>query len=428
MKLNFLGGCRQIGGSSVSIRHNNKVYLMDYGVEMEEKPVLPPLNFSIKDLELVFLTHAHLDHSGGIPLLFSGLREPDLLLTPPTKRLCKILYKDMMKLSGYYLPFEYDEIKAALNSANLVKYNPYTWKQAKGIRYLIIDSGHIPGSASIICEINGKRILYTGDVNHRDTMLLNGMVNDFPKLDYVIMESTYGSTDHPPREDVEREFVNAVEDHIKNKNGTVLIPAFGVGRSQECMCILTQYNARYPVFIDGMARKVGRSLMRHLNYLRDGDLYKKAVKRSNFITTGKKKRIERQNALSMPGAIIAPSGMLKGGTAIFYGDHIKDSHNNAIFLVSFQLPNSLGRQVLEENTWKDNKTKINAEVRHFPLSSHSGRTELLSLVDSVSEKSNGNTQFFLMHGDEEQIMDFSNTLSEKGIESIIPNNGEEFEI
>ncbi|MBD3228419.1 MAG: MBL fold metallo-hydrolase [Candidatus Lokiarchaeota archaeon] len=426
MRLKFLGGCKQIGGQAVYLE-NDGYYLFDYGIEMGKKPSLPELDFSVRDLNVVFLTHAHLDHSGGVPYLFSGIKTPNLVMTPPTRILSKILFRDMLKLSGYYLPFGQNEVRTALNRAIMVKYSKNKWKKMNGVKYLTIDAGHIPGSASFIVEVNGKRIMYTGDINHISTRLLDGMKNKFPKIDYVIMESTYGATDHPERETVEKELVEYIN-NIIDQEGTVLVPAFGVGRSQEVMCLCTYYNIRYPIFIDGMARKVSRALMRYVNYLRDTSLYKKAIRITNFISRGKKKIMERRNAVSMPSVIIAPSGMLKGGTAIFYADNLKDSVKNAIYLVSFQLPGSLGRQVLESKLWKDGNTKIKAEVKHFPLSSHSGRSELLSFVDTIDKKSNGNTTFFHIHGEEENINAISNELVDRGIESIIPNKMEDFEI
>jgi len=428
LKLKFIGGCKQIGGQTVALEHDNNVYLFDYGILMENKPTLPPLDFSVKDLKAIFLTHAHLDHSGGLPLFFSGTKSVKLIMTPPTRVLSKILLKDMLKLSEYYLPFGNQELNAMLNQSTILRYQSTDWVSLNGIKFLMLDAGHIPGSTSFVCEINNKRILYTGDVNHRNTMLLNGMVNNFPKIDYVIMETTYGSTDHPPRKDIEVEFVESINKIIIENEGTVLIPAFGVGRSQEVMCILYNYNIQSPIFIDGMARTVCRTLLNHLDNIRDSELYKRAIRKSFFITTGKQKFIERQNAASTSGVIISPSGMLKGGTAMFYSERLINDNKNAIYLVSFQLPNTLGRQILDTQIWKDGKTKIKAEVKHFPLSSHSGKSELLNMVDTIVKKSNNNTQFFLIHGDEENIKHFSDILNDRNIQSFIPNLGEEFQI
>jgi len=428
LKLKFIGGCKQIGGQAIELESKNRVYLFDYGILMDKKPTLPPLDFDVKNLDIIFLSHAHLDHSGGLPLFFSGSKSPILIMTPTTRVLSKILIDDMLRLSEYYLPFMRNELMDMINKTSLFSYNQTLWHHLKGIEFLIIDAGHIPGSASFICKINGKRILYTGDVNHRTTRLLNGMSNNFPKIDYVIMESTYGNSDHPPRVEVEKDFVSAIENIVVSKNGTVLVPAFGVGRSQEIMCILHHYNVKFPVYVDGMARSVSRALLNHLEILRDEELYRNAVENSYFISVGKNKHLERQNAVSNPGVIIAPSGMLKGGTAIFYSEELINNPDNAIYLVSFQLPDTLGRQILETQIWKDGKTKIKAEIKHFPLSSHSGKSELLSFVDYIHNKSNGNTTFFIVHGDEDNTDGLYSAMEEKGISTFVPNLGEEFQI
>jgi len=428
VKLKFIGGCKQIGGQAIALEQNEKVYLFDYGVYMNDKPKLPPLDVSVKNLQLLFLTHAHLDHSGGMPVFFSGYKIPDILMTPATKILTKILIKDMLKLSEYYLPFGFNELVSMLDNSIMLNSHVLNWNHMKGIRFMPIDSGHIPGSVSFICELDGKRILYTGDVNHRETKLLNGMINEFPSVDYVIIESTYGGVDHPPRQEIEKDFIESIKKVIYEKKGTVLVPAFGVGRSQEIMCILHHYNVKFPVFMDGMARTVSKALLDYKDDLRDVELYKNALKNTTFISNSKSKYIERKSASVIPCVIIAPSGMLKGGTAIFYSEQLIFDEKNAIYLVSFQLPNTLGRQLLETQTWKDGKTKVQAEIKHFPLSSHSGRSELLSLVDSIVEKSNNKPIFYIVHGDEENSESLSEALEDKGLETVIPNKGEEFSL
>ncbi|MHA1132559.1 MAG: MBL fold metallo-hydrolase, partial [Candidatus Helarchaeota archaeon] len=379
-EIKFLGGCLQIGGSAIAIESPAFNVLMDYGVYMNRNPAFPQ-EIQPKDLDAVLLSHAHLDHSGGLPLLFSGMAIPRLYATPLTIDVTQILIHDMIRLSEYYLPFGKQELLRMINNSRRMTYGKKKIHSQCIAQFL--DAGHIPGSSSILLELNGKKILYTGDINTEDTQLLKRMQVKIPKIDCLIIESTYALNDHPKREETERKFVEKANE-IVTQEGTVLVPAFGVARSQEVLCVLQKYNFQYPIFMDGMARVVSRIFKSYPSYLRNYDLFKTAIKEAHLISQGKRKEFERAKAVSTPGVIIAPSGMLKGGTAVNYMNELAQNTQNGILLVSFQIPETPGRILLETNKWAENT--VDAQVDFFDFSSHAGKSGLWDLIQSLDHE------------------------------------------
>jgi len=168
----------------------------------------------------------------------------------PTFQLINLLIKDFIHLSGYYLPYEFIDLQTMMSNCVNVGYRrQFSLGESK---ITLLNAGHIPGSCQILLENNGKRLLYTGDFNDGNTRLLNGADQDYNDLDALIIESTYANEDHPDRTKMEDEFVRKVSEVVKD-GGTVLVPAFGVGRSQEIISILAAHHFEYPVFVDGMA-------------------------------------------------------------------------------------------------------------------------------------------------------------------------------
>ncbi|MDD1778025.1 MAG: MBL fold metallo-hydrolase, partial [Candidatus Helarchaeota archaeon] len=187
-----------------------------------------------------------------------------------------------------------------------------------------------------------------------------------------------------------------------------------------------KYNFQYPIILDGMARAVSRIFTSYPNYFRDFKLLKKALKRAQIVSQGKRKEEERSHATSSPGVIIAPSGMLKGGMAINYMNDLFQDTQNGIFLVSFQIPDTPGRQLLDTKKWND--LEVNAQVEMFSFSSHAGRSGLWDLIHVVVEQ-NPEIPVFCMHGEEQNCIAFAKEISETTkLNATAPKVNETFEI
>jgi len=432
--IKFLGACREVGRSGVLIEseQTSDKFIIDYGIKMEGIDENFPEHVSGKDLKGIIITHSHIDHIGGAPIFYISGNIP-LYINELTLEISDILLRDMLSISEFYMPFEKEELIKMRRNANFIYYNKRI--QIGQNSYLTIyNAGHIPGSAMVLLEIDNKRILYTGDFNLIPTELVNPAEPIKEEIDFLISECTYGATDHEPRPNVEKDFISNVLS-ILNNNGKVLIPAFGVARSQEVLMILQKYQVNFPIFFDGMARRIARvyETFPNSNYFRD---YRKMVncfKLSHFILQTQK-FLERENVKSTIGIIIAPSGMLKGGAARLYADYIINDPNSAIYLVSFQLPGTPGDILLKENKYIStskkgdvDSQKVYCKVKYFDFSSHSGKTELLKFIDSCKFK-NDNKQMAIVHGDEQISIVFQKELENKNYNCLNPRKGDVIKI
>ena len=418
MQVGFLGGAREVGRMGISVKSKTTQLLLDYGVMLERQPGFP-MHVPPKEVDALILTHSHLDHSGAIPIFYIEGKRP-LYTNKLNLELTQILIQDFIHLSGYYLPFEYLELKTMMKSNKHLDYG--VSEKVGDTSFQLLNAGHTPGSASVLVEADGKRLLFTGDFNMEDTKLLKGANFDCGDLDAVITESTYASEDHTPRPELEERFVNACTD-VVSKGGIVLIPAFGVGRAQEIACTLYGNKFEYPVIFDGMAREASRVIMNDKEFLRDPKLFTDAMHSVDWVEGWR----DRRRALRSPGVVISPAGMLKGGPSQFYISKVGKKANNAVFLVSFQIPGTPGKELLDKGicTIDGKVRKIKAKVQHFDFSSHCGATHLRENLKKLS----GKPKVFCVHGAEgncELLAKWANT--ELGLESFAPRTGETFQV
>lgn len=414
LQIGFLGGTREVGRIAISVKTEKTQVLLDYGVMLNHKPGFP-MHVPPKNVDAVILTHSHLDHSGAVPIFYIHERKP-LYTNKLNLELTQILIADFIHLSSYYLPFEYLELKTMTRSNKHIDYNKQ--EQIKDINFQLVNAGHTPGSASILLEAEGKRILYTSDFNTTDTRLLEGAKMQYNDLDAVIIESTYANEDHTERLELEKRFVDETTDVIE-KGGTVLVPAFGVGRSQEIACVLTAHHFEYPIYMDGMAREASRIILNYREFLRDPKLFNDTMHTVEWIEGWR----DRRKATKTPCVIISPAGMLKGGPAVFYTSKIGKKAHNAIFLVSYQIPGTPGKELLEKGVCLiDGKMrKVKARVQHFDFSSHCGATQLKEAVKELG----GNPKVFVVHGAEGNCELFAKWIkNELGLDASAPKTGD----
>jgi putative mRNA 3-end processing factor len=418
MDLSFLGSAREVGRAGIAVKSEKNQLLLDYGVMLDDEPGFP-MHIPPKEVDGIVLTHSHLDHSGGIPLFHIHDKKP-VYGTQLTFDLAKPLISDFIRLSGFYLSFEFLELEAMLKSCVNLDFRK---EQTVGdMNFQLLNSGHLPGGAQVLIEADGKRIIYTGDFNASDTQLLSGADQDYGELDAIIIESTYANEVHPDRKEIEKEFMDYVNGVVEN-GGTVLIPAFSVGRSQEIACVLAAHHFEYPVAMDGMAREANRIMMNHVSYMRDPKLFTRALHSAAWVEGWK----DRRKIAGKPGAIISPAGMLKGGPAAFYIQKVGKKRKNGVFLVGYQIPGTPGRELLDGGKCIiDGKVQnVKAEVKRFDFSSHSGENELKQSVKNLK----GNPTVYVVHGEPancEQFAEWINT--EVGLKAVVPKAGDIFKV
>jgi putative mRNA 3-end processing factor len=393
---------------------------MDYGVLLKREPIFP-MHVRPREVDAVVITHAHLDHSGFVPSLFlSDSASVQALGTPPTFDLSQLLMEDMIKISGFYLPFEYiDIITMMKHSKNLQYKESY---MVNDVKVTLHESGHVLGGASVILEHNGKRIFYTGDINTRGSKLLRPADLDFGDIDLMIIESTYSQTEQVPREQAEKELLEFCYD-VVDRGGTLFIPAFSVERSQEIACVLKSYNFRHKVVMDGMALKANQIMLKHPAFLKDAEMFKRAINEAEWISGWNR----RKSVVKEPCVIISPAGMLVGGSAVFYLQEIAKNDKNGIALVSYQGEGTPGRTLLDRRmvSYDGRERKCLADVKRFEFSGHNSRSELFEILEHIK----GNPKVLTVHGDGPSCTKFAEEINLKyGFESKAPDTGEFIEI
>jgi len=406
IEIRLLGGARKVGRVGILLNYKGESLLLDYGSEPSNEFKMPDV-FDTRNLKGVILSHAHIDHSGAIPYIYKSINKPPLIATPPTIDLSFLLIRDMMKILRYNVPFTEVELNEMIYRAVPLKYEREI-KLGENFLITLHDAGHIPGSSSIEVKINNTKIWYTGDFNTRETRL-HQPARIIEDADIVLLEATYSYRNHPQRIEEEKRLIKRLNEILEDR-GSVLIPAFSVGRAQEILSILQYHGFRGTVAIDGMAKEATEIILRYNEYVKDSLLLEKAVKSVKWI----KSKSARRKLLKKPSVIIAPAGMLGGGWAEWYMKQLALSEKNGIFLVSFQVEGTMGYKLLNERKIRyDGKDiQVKAQVEQFDFSAHNGKKELIELLEKIHNPK----KIILIHGEEKHLNEFVKEVKNKGLD------------
>ncbi len=420
VKIEILGSGQEVGRAAIAVWSNSKAVLLDYGVNFDEedRPVFPG-HIRPRDLEAVVLTHSHLDHIGAAPSLYVSI-SPKLIATRVTLDVSRILLYDMIKLNGPYLPYDESVVDDMIKEATPTDYDREV--ELGNFTVKLLYNGHIPGSAAVLVDVDGKRVLYTSDMNTIETKLMGSADFDNVKADVAIIESTYALYTHPPREETEDRFCKSLREVVE-AGGTVLVPAFGVSRGQEIMSLLAERGFEYPVWVDGMIRQVADVYSANSKFLKKPELLRKAMLEFNIVRGWN----DRRRAYKKPGVIIASAGTLKGGPSLYYLKKMGTNPKNAVFLVSFQPPGTPGRRLLDEGVYDDAGTPLIARLEWFDFSSHTDRKGILNTIAKLKAK--GLQKVILVHGEYEGQLSLKEEIENNfDLEVSVPKNGDVIEV
>ena len=461
MELEFSGAAREVTGSCHILRVDGRTVLLDCGMfqghraETREKNLRLPC--PVDEIDAVVLSHAHIDHSGRLPVLTRAGYRGTIYCTPATHDLSAIMLADsayIQEKDAEFLArrqrehveplYNLADATAAVEQMVSIPYH-HPFDVVPGVRATYVDAGHILGSASVVldCADDGggvtRRLVFSADVGRPGLPIIRDPEPPDGGADGVILESTYGDRDHPPVEDM-RELLGGVVRDTAAKGGRVLIPAFAVGRTQEIVYDLhalarDKRIPSIPIYIDSPlaidATSVfamhpdefdrGEDLVRTVRELFQFDLvhYTRDVAESKAL-----------NAVSTPMVVIAASGMVESGRILHHIANGAPDPRNTILVVGFMAEHTLGRRIVERRpTLKVFGEEIPLRARVEILngySAHADRTELAGWLGAVRRGGGGARRaprVWLVHGEPPAQEALAGRLREQGYQVDAPEAG-----
>ncbi len=421
-----LGGFSQVGRSCMLLTTHESKILIDCGVNpgtrnaQEAYPRLDWTNITLDELDAIVISHAHLDHTGFLPALFKYGYKGPVYCSEPTLPMMNLIQLDAIKVAaaqGRVPLYSERDVKQVMKQTITLPYGTVT-DISPDIKLVLSNAGHILGSASCHFHIgNGDHnFVYTGDLKYGKTMLLESASWNFPRVETLLIESTYGAKEdiQPSREEVEAAFIKSVNETLRN-GGKVLIPIPAVGRAQELMMVIDQYMksgqiVESPVFMEGMIQEATSIHEAYPEYLAR-ELRQKILETddnpfdSEYFTNIEHADAREEPLREGPCIIIATSGMLEGGPVLEYFKNIAPIQKNKILFVSYQVNGTLGRRVLDGS-------------RQVSVVGKEGKIEVIN-INCSTEKLDG----FSGHSDYNQLMSYVHKLRPK-LRRVIVNHGE----
>lgn len=406
----------------------------------EAYPFLKAPEFSYmlqnNELDAVVVTHAHLDHSGLVPYLFKhGFYDGPIYTTYPTRDLMMLLQNDYINIAKSdpeaEAPYDEMEIKEEIKHVIPLEYE-MARDIAPNVHLTFYNAGHILGSAMAHFHIGEGlyNIMFTGDLNYSSTRLLSKAHDKFPRLESIVIESTYGSKDDKqmPRDKAERKLIDLISNTVE-EGGKILIPVMSVGRSQEIMLILEEFYRKgeldVPIHLDGMIWEATAIHTTYPEYLNESLVERIFHKEKNPFLSDAFNKVESQEERSDiidssdPSVILATSGMLVGGPSVEYFTKLAPNSNNNIILVSYQAEGTLGRRIQKGQSripinGEDGKRKsvdVNMDVNILDgFSGHSDREELMDFFNKVKPRPE---KALMVHGESSKTIDFTSSVYKK---------------
>ncbi|MFH0987082.1 MAG: MBL fold metallo-hydrolase, partial [Candidatus Micrarchaeota archaeon] len=377
MNIRMHGACGEVGRSGILVEDKGKRVMLDYGVKIVQEENTYPLPVQ-GYLDAVILSHAHLDHSGSVPLLYENSEQP-LYATAPTMRLVEMLVEDSIKvnaLKGLEAIFDKRHMKRMMRNVSSCRYGREV--REKQFSFKFEDAGHILGASSVQLDMGNRRVVYSGDFKLEATRLHEPAFCNYKDVDVLITEATYGSKIHENRRKIEKEFVEECW-NVCDSDGIVIVPAFAVGRAQEIVSVLVNNHFEYPVYLDGMAKKSAEIMMEFPGFLKNYKEFYKAMKKAVWIENEK----DRKEALRQPGVIVSTAGMLSGGPAVSYIMKIRDYENKAVFFSGYQAHGTPGRKLLDTGRMEYEGFDLDFtdyNIKKFDFSAHADKLGLLEFA------------------------------------------------
>ncbi|UCD44346.1 MAG: beta-CASP ribonuclease aCPSF1, partial [Candidatus Bathyarchaeota archaeon] len=455
VRVTYLGSSRHVGRSAILIRTMESSVLLDCGINpgtnrpIGAYPRIDVEEFDLSRLDAVVITHAHLDHCGFVPYLYKYGYSGPVYCSEPTSSLMTLLqgdYLDVMSKEGRVPPYGADDIREVI-----IHTIPLAWGEvtdvSPDIRLTLHNAGHILGSSVVHLHI-GKglhNIVYTGDFKYGQTQLLAPAVSQFPRVETLIMESTYGSPNDvsPPRMETDARFVQIANNILKN--GKVIIPVPAVGRAQEILMVINRYMeegelTEVPVYIEGMISEATGIHTAYPGYL-SSELRNQILKEgrnpfeSDYFTVVKQHDSREEIVEGGPCIIMATAGMMEGGPVIDYFKRLAPWDENGLIFVSYQVNGTQGQRLQAgmrsvQTFNRDGKMEVtNVRLSTHTIEGFSGHSDRNQLVNYVRKLRPTPRRVFFVHGEESKCDNMARTISRlRGVRGIAPRMLETFRL
>ena len=438
MKITFCGGAGEVGASCFLVETDGKNILLDCGIRMSGgKDSLPDFRMiqEAGGVDAIFISHAHLDHTGSLPIISREYPEAIIYMTHATKDLVRVLLYDSLKIMERQeaeIPI-YAEKHVIDMLGRIVCFSPEHTIEPfadEDIKATFYASGHILGAAGIYIQSKGGNIFYSGDISMTNQYTVNGAA--IPKLrpDIMLVESTYGDKLHSNRQLEEKRLIDMV-DKVISRGGKILIPAFALGRAQEVILILKRAKnrgelKRLKVYVDGMVKDICRVYRLNPNYLRP-NLARRVLRGQDVFFDEHIIQVENRDMREKiieddePCCIISSSGMLSGGPSQWYASKLMADEKNHIAITGYQdeeapgrlLLNLLASEGIDEDErqviqFGDIRVTVRASIGRYSLSAHGDKGEILGLCHALSPR-----ELFLVHGEEEATMNLAREIQKE---------------
>ncbi|MGD6811028.1 MAG: beta-CASP ribonuclease aCPSF1 [Candidatus Bathyarchaeia archaeon] len=456
IRMTVLGGAQEVGRSAFLIKTRESSVLLDCGINpgsnrpFESFPRFDSPEFQIDNLDAVVISHAHLDHCGLVPFLYKYGYDGPLYCSAPTSNLMTMLqmdYLDVASKQGITPFYDQKDVRECVLHTIPLRFGVVT-DIAPDIRLTLHNSGHILGASMLHLHIGEglHNIVYTGDYKFGRTMLLEAATTEFPRIETVITESTYGGADDfmPSRVEAEEHITKIINQTLERK-GKVLIPVPAVGRAQEVMLIIDGYMKRgmmkeAPVFIEGMISEATAIHTAYPEYLgrevRHSILHEEVNPfQSDYFTIVEHPSVRQSIFDGEPCIVLATSGMLEGGPVIEYFKNWANDERNTIIFVSYQIEGTMGRRVqkgVSEVTMMDNEGKMAAlqvKMQTETIDGFSGHSDRRQLVNYLTHLNPKPERIFVVHGEKQKTISFANFLANKAnISTTVPASMETFRL
>jgi Cft2 family RNA processing exonuclease len=433
MKINFsvLGGGDEIGANSYLISINDTNIVLDAGLHPRKKGAQSfPDYESIKDknIEHLIITHAHTDHIGSLPYFLKFFPYAKIYSTKPTLALAEIMLNNTTRILREEFDFEFDKSLISNYKEETLDIIPMIMKRCnynekifltENISFEFLDAGHILGSSSILINVGGKKIFYTGDINLRNQTLIPKAELPKHKIDALISESTNCAAENYPDYKEETKRLSAFINRIINKGGSVLIPSFALGKAQELLMrvhTLMKKNQipHVPIYYSTMSKAVN-DIYDDYNYT--VNRIKKGFHLSEIdFTLLKREDNNKGEFYKHPSIIIATSGMMMPRTASYIiAKQFLQRANFGIAVCGYCDPDTPGYKIKNAKPYEriyfnmyDNGIDVKCEIGNFRFSSHSRKEEIESIIDELNPDT-----IIIVHGDENAINSLGSTIINK---------------